>query len=469
MKDKSWIAFAIDRASPDPVFVQIYESLRRRIIAGELADGDRLPASRNFAAELGVSRSTVMAAYDQLVAEGYAQGRHGSGLYVCPMGEVDRAPGRKPEAPAVIPDSTEAASVGLLRPGSPDMRLFPYRQWARAVARVARAQPEALIANEDPFGDLRLRRAIASHVGEWRGISAAPEQIVVTAGSGDALEICARTLAGPGETVGLENPGYPPLLRFVESLGIEPLWLPVGEQGADLPRLGKKARPPRLTVLTPSHQFPLGGAMTPQRRLAFVNWARATDGWLLEDDYDSEFRYAGQPIPALAGFDKHGRTIYVGSFSKLFSTSLRIGFIVAPAALIDPLRGMLGRFGIKASIAPQRALAAFMEEGEFYRHLRRMRRIYAERRRVMLDVLRRDFSHLGTFQDHQAGMQVVLSLPPDYDDGALARRAGDQGLGLQALSAYYAAGRPEKGVILGFCGFDETEIRTGLDLLRRLI
>lgn len=469
MKNKSWIAFAIDRGSPTPVFAQIYQALQRHIVSGDLFDGEKLPASRNFAAELGVSRSTVITAYDQLVAEGYAEGRHGSGLYVCPMGEVDQVLAHKPERRESNPEVPAVEEPKLLRPGAPDMRLFPYRQWARAVARVARSEPRSLVTISDIFGDRRLRRAIANHVREWRGIDAQPEQILITAGSGDALEICTRTLIAPGESIALENPGYLPLMNFVESLGINPVRLSVGEQGAELPPSGKNLQTPKLTVLTPSHQFPLGGAMTPQRRLAFLNWAENTGGWILEDDYDSEFRYAGRPIPALAGFDKANRTLYVGSFSKIFSTSLRVGFIVVPKGMTGPFRKTLKAFGTKASIAPQRALATFMEDGEFYRHLRRVRRVYGERRRIMLDRLKQDFADIGTFQDHQAGMQVLLKLPRNRNDVTLCAQAAKQGLGVQALSSYFSGGEAEKGLILGFCAFDDSEIKSGLKRLRQLL
>jgi GntR family transcriptional regulator/MocR family aminotransferase len=467
MKDSAWIAFSIDRDSPTPVFAQVYAAIRERIVAAELSEGSRLPPSRSLAVELGLSRSTVIAAYEQLVAEGYAEGRRGSGYYVCPIGEVELAP---PCAAAQTP-AREAAprTPRTFQPGIPDMRLFPYRQWARCVARVARNAPEALVTLSDPFGDHRLRAAISAHVAEWRGVRAAPERILVTAGSGDALEICIRALTRPGQRIGLEDPGYPPLRAFVESLGLRPQWLGIDAAGAELPSAGGRSLPPKLVVLTPSHQYPLGGTMGPGRRKAFLGWAESSGGRIIEDDYDSEFRYAGRPIPALAGFDRAARTIYVGSFAKIFSNSLRLGYVVLPEDLVPSFAETLARYGTKASVTPQRALAAFLLDGEFTRHIRRVRRIYNERRKALLQALRRELPGLPELVDHQAGMQIVLNLPPSCDDQAISRQAAMNGVIAPALSTYYARGQAAPGLLLGFCAFTEAEIARGVATLRASI
>jgi GntR family transcriptional regulator/MocR family aminotransferase len=222
-------------------------------------------------------------------------------------------------------------------------------------------------------------------------------------------------------------------------------------------------------VLTPSHQFPLGGAMTPGRRLEFIEWAQDRNAWLVEDDYDSEFRYAGRPIPAMAGFDRLSRTIYVGSFSKIFSNSLRLGYAVVPAELLPAFRVMLEEFATKASLMPQQALANFIADGEFYRHLRRVRRIYGERRRFLLEALARNFAGAGTFTDHQAGMQVAFHLKGGADDREVARRARREGLTVAALSSYCFRPGRLNGLLLGFCGFTEEELEEGLKRLARVL
>ncbi|MCY6379915.1 PLP-dependent aminotransferase family protein [Hoeflea prorocentri] len=449
-----------------PIFQQVYEGLRARIAEGAFEASGHLPPTRALAVELGVSRSTIVTAYDQLVAEGYIEGRQGAGFAVCQMGEVEFARREEPRKAA----SAEQKRRGPrpFDPGAPDMRHFPYRQWARCVARVARNEAEALVMPDDVFGDRRLREAVCEHVLQWRGVKAAPEQVLITAGSGDALEICIRTIASRGDWIGLENPGYPQIRNFVVSLGMQSLWLEVDQEGAELPPLDGP-RKPNLVVLTPSQQYPLGGAMTQARRLAFLNWSQQAAAWIIEDDYDSEFRYAGRPIPALAGFDREARTIYAGSFSKIFSNNLRIGYLVIPELLIDRFTTTLHRFGGKASIMPQRALAVFFEDGEFYRHLRRVRRVYSERRRVLIDLLSMRLGPSLVIEDHQAGMQFIVGLPPYFDDVALSRDARDKGLSVAPLSEFYAGPEARKGLVLGFCAFTPKELEAGVDKLVPLI
>ncbi|MCP4314476.1 MAG: PLP-dependent aminotransferase family protein [Hyphomicrobiales bacterium] len=449
-----------------PVFQQVYEGLRERIATGSFVSGSRLPPTRSLAVELGVSRSTIVTAYEQLVAEGYVEGRQGSAYAVCDMGEVELAAKPKPAATPI--SAPKRPGRKPFSPGVPDMRHFPYRQWARCVARVARNEPESLITPGDLFGDLRLRQAICEHIFQWRGVRANPEQVLITAGSGDALEICIRALAKPGDRVGLEDPGYPQIRNFVSSLGMRSLWLNVGQEGAELPP-SSGTKLPCLVVLTPTQQYPLGGAMTPARRREFLSWAERADAWLIEDDYDSEFRYAGRPIPALASFDRNERTIYTGSFSKIFSNNLRLGYLVIPDALTQIFADTLRRFGGKASIMPQRALATFFEDGEFYRHLRRVRRIYAERRRVLIDLLKSELGGDAQIEDPQAGMQFVLSFPDGCDDVGLSKAANEQGLSVSALSAYYASDQPRKGLVLGFCGFSPEELEEGVKTLAPII
>ncbi len=463
MPQTTSIAFAIDRDARTPVFEQICDHIRQRVTRGDLRHGARLPATRALATELGVSRSTVVTAYEQLVAEGYLNSLQGSGYTIRAMEGVEFTAPKPAPARATRPDSSPTRLP--FAPGYPDMRLFPYRQWAKSVARVCRTNPQAMLLGGAAFGNFELRQAIAGHVSEWRGITADPAQIIVTAGSADALEICTRTLAEVGEGIGLENPCYPPLRRFADARGLVTHFLPVDEHGAQLPRPEQDVR---LAVLTPSHQFPLGGAMSPDRRQAFITWADRTGGWIIEDDYDSEFRYAGRPIPAMAGFDRLNRTIYVGSFSKIFSNTLRLGYLIVPQALTDHFRTSLEHFGLRASYMPQQALAEFIRDGEFYRHLRRVRRTYAERRKYLLDQLTRDFADVGSVIDHQAGMQVAFHLRDGFDDTTLAARAQKLGLNVDALSHFCAGGADYNGFLLGYCGFSIEELEKALARLEQI-
>jgi len=459
----------VDPASPVSLVRQIYEALRGRIVSGRLPVASRLPASRTLALELGVSRATVVAAYDQLVAEGYGESRPGSGIYVSNIGELDIDLDKAGPAPARPLGDPGPARQRPFEPGRPDLSLFPARQWARCVARVARTAPHSLIGGGSMFGDPRLRTAVARHLAEWRGLDVAPEQIMMTAGAGDAVEICVRTLARAGDVIALEDPGYQPLRHFVDSLGLEVSWLDVGEQGAMPPDPADRQRPPVLTLITPSHQFPLGGVMPTSTRLAYLRRAEETGGWVIEDDYDSEFRYAGRPIPALASLDGGGRAIYVGSFSKIFSAGLRLGFLVMPEALIDAFARTLSVFGTKASIAPQRALAVFIEDGEFHRHIRRMRRIYSQRRGAFLALLQDELGHLVSFQDHQAGMHVAVTVPPGADDKAVSAAAAAQGIVCPPLSAYCVRAPARQGLLLGFCPFKPEDMVQSIRRLRTII
>jgi GntR family transcriptional regulator/MocR family aminotransferase len=457
----AWLAFTIDRHAKTPVFEQICEAVRDRILGGDLSSGAHLPPTRSLATELGVSRSTVVSAYDQLVAEGYIQGRRGSGFTVCQVDGVELRP--TPEAAQVTAPLLDTRSVPFSA-GEPDMRLFPHRAWAQTLARLCRKSPELLLAPQHRFGHPGLRAAIAAHVQEWRGVQAHPDQIIVTAGAGDALELCFRELVQAGETVALEDPGYRPLFHMVQANGCSVEAMPLDEQGALVP-----TRTGRMSVITPSHQFPLGGTMSPNRRHEHIQWADATGGWIIEDDYDSEFRYSGRPIPAMAGFDGLNRTIYVGSFSKIFSDSLRLGYVIVPSSIRDRMFSAMARFGRKASVMPQVALAEFMTSGAFYRHLRRVRRIYGQRRNFLLGALQRDFAEFGTFTDHRAGMQVAFRMDPATDDQAISDALQGVGLKASALSQFFAGSPTTKGLLLGYCGNDEDEMKSGLDRLLRVL
>lgn len=449
------LSLPLDRDSATPIFEQIAAGLRRRIMAGDIAANTQLPPTRSFAEQLGVSRSTIVTAYDQLVAEGYIQGRAGAGFMVENMGDVS-LPSSVP-TPKLV--ETPRQQSRPFRPGEPDMRLFPHRAWGKAVSRICRRSPEVLLGTAPRFGLPALRAAIAQHVADWRGLDVDPAQIIVTAGAADGVEMSLRAICRHGDVAALEDPGYRPLREFVTAQGLTPEFLSVEEGGTTLPQRAKVA------ILTPSQQYPLGGSMSPQRRHDFLRWAAEQDAWVIEDDYDSEFRFAGSPIPALAGLD-NSRTVYVGSFSKIFSNTLRIGYAIVPASLLDTFAAVQRRFGARASLMPQAPLAEFMQSGEFYRHLRRVRRTYGQRRQFLIEALRTDFGDVGHFTDHQAGMQVALHLRDAFNDQQIVQRAEAQNLEVEALSAFCQAGADYNGLLLGFCAFDEAEMSEGLARLR---
>lgn len=472
MNDITALALGIDPQDGRPKVDQIISTLRSRIGSGALRPGSRLPSSRSLAADLKVARGTVTTAYDQLIAEGYLEPRRGAGLFVSadiaaipsPMSVTERVAGDGSEVARPQPRSEQP-----LWPGMPDPRLFPHQAWARLVARVARTEPTSLSDQPPPFGDPVLRTAIASHLKDWRGVDAQVEQIVITAGASEALEIALTHLCDPASPIGLETPGYLHLRRWVQNAGHWPAWQPVDDQGATVPPVSGPGLP-RAVILTPSHQFPLGGAMPTARRAAFLAWADATDALILEDDYDSEFRYQGRPIPALASLDRRGRTIYIGSFAKVFSAGLHLGYMVVPQRLVGRIATVLAGHGTRASGFAQRPLGRFMLEGDFHRHGRRVRRAYADRRRVLVDALTPVLPPGAWLRDHPAGMQLAMMLPSTMDDEAVCRTLEGAGVHARPLSPHYAPGAPSApGLLLGFCAFDATAIAAAVGRLASIL
>ena len=456
--------FYLDRSSKQPLFVQLYETIRRQITCGELAKNVKLPSSRTLASDLGVARSTVVSAYEQLVAEGYLSSRSGSGFYIEEVGGIS-APSNvdgNSHQKELISSNIQQPLKRSMHPGFPDDRLFPRLAWAKCVSRTARVSPDAMLNTGNRFGDPQLQKSIASYLSEWRGLSVHPDQVLITAGSIDALETCIRTLASPGDITGLENPGYVPLRNIVINQGLSVEWLNITNEGISLPSSRKDRQQPKLAVLTPSHQFPLGGAMPPARRQEFQQWANCNDGWIIEDDYDSEFRFAGRPIPAMASTDVSQRTIYIGTFSKIFSVGLRLGYLVMPANLIGQFSQTLSKFGVKASALPQRALSNFIDSGDLVRHVRKMRRIYGERRRYLTEIINEQFQDYLEFDDHQAGMLLAVRLKHDLDDKEIIRIAHQQKIEISSLSRHYEGPRKLSGLLLGFCGFDEAEMKENM-------
>jgi len=439
---------------PTPRYAQIGDGLRKQITEGLLPAGTRLPASRALAQDLGVARSTVVTAYDQLVAEGYLETIQGAGIFVC-----DIAPISPLSAPPPARSTRATPQAGLLAPGAPDPDIFPVQPWARCVARVARNTPAALVHQDDPFGDPELRREIAAYAGRWRGITATADQVMITSGASAGLELAMDLLVSDGH-LALEAPGYVPTQRFAKSRNWRVNWMPVGAQGTALP-----LQPSQVTVLTPSHQFPLGGSLPVPVRQAFLQAASDCDGWIIEDDFDSEFRYAGQPVPAMAALDRDGRCIYVGTFSKTFSHALRLGYLILPAGLVSRFRNALTHPGSSAPITAQRPLAEFMAAGQYDRHIRRARRLYAQRYGAAADALQRWPAEMGYFQRHEAGMQIAFHLPPSRSDRVLSAAAQSAGFAIRPVSDNDPQGSA-RGVLIGFCQSQPDQINEQMENLR---
>lgn len=464
------LALSVDRAAPVALHAQLAAQLRAFVLSGRIMPGARLPSTRALAADLGIARATAVLAVEQLVAEGYAEGRRGAGLFVSPrlpeaaLG-LDAPDPPMPPRPSPPPPAWRPFAVGALDPG-----LFPHELWARLLQRGWRAHGAELLRRPDPFGWRPLRSAIARHLGEWRGIACDPDQIAITAGIADATALVAACGFPRGARVVVEDPGYPAIAAELLRCGLRPVPLRVGAGGLDPARIQAHAmaRTARGVFVAPARQHPLGGAMPVDRRLALLDWARRTGGLVVEDEFDGEYRYAGAPLPALTSLDRDGRVIHVGSFSKVLSGSLRLGYAVLPAALLGAAHAHLRARPPAASVVAQPALAAFVASGDFAAHVRRTRRIYARRLDALLRAGAR-WAGLLDIEPTDCGLHVVMRfgprMPPQVDDRRIAAAALAAGVVVAPLSASYARAPRRQGLLLGFAGFPEDVLAAAMDRL----
>jgi GntR family transcriptional regulator/MocR family aminotransferase len=457
-----WNVLALDRASTTSLQDQIVAFFRDAVLRGALKPGARLPSSRQLAADLGVARITAVEAFDRLTAEGYFVTRRGVGLFVADTvtdaylsGLPTRASRARKAAPAATAPSrafeTPTADALPLATGVPALEEFPWRDWARISARVFRDRPAAALAYGDPQGLLELRSAIADYLGAARGIVCDPDQIVVVSGSQQGIDLTARVVASPGDTAWFEDPGYGAARAALTAARLKVALVPADRDGIDVARGIADAPTARLAVVTPSYHYPLGGTLSLPRRRALLAWAHATGAWILEDDYYGEYRFAGRPQLPLYALDRHARVLYLGTFSKMLAPGLRIGFVVAPRPLVQPLTELKMATDRYTPGLMQLVLARFISEGRLAAHVRRMRTLYRERRAALLDALAthaRDVLDVGEPPD--AGLHVAVRLTVPVDDVAVSRTLRTRGIGAAPLSSYYAGAMKVRGFVLGF-------------------
>jgi GntR family transcriptional regulator/MocR family aminotransferase len=475
-----------------PLYRQIYEAIRRFILSGEFAPGRKLPSTRALAAELNVSRITVVNAYDQLLAEGYLEGRTGAGTFVGAELPDDllQTGARKKAIPArVAPVPLRLSQFGKLlaaknlsavreqmtatfqpfQNGLTAVEEFPFETWARLAARWQRNPTRSVLGYGDPQGYRPLREAIAAHLAAARGINAAPEQVVITAGAQQALDLTARIFITPGDSVLTEEPCYLEARGAFEAAGANIIPVPVDSEGIDIAGVPAGGARAKLVYVTPSHQYPLGVTMSLSRRLALIEWARGAEAWIIEDDYNSEFRYAGRPLAALQGLDPAGRVIYIGTFSKTIFPSLRLGCLVLPDELVDVFTAARALTDVHSSLIDQAVLAEFISEGHFARHVRRMRTLYESRQRILLEECRKQLGGLLEVEKADAGMHLVGWLPEGVDDMVISKKATEQGVRLAPVSEYYVNRPARGGFILGYTAFDEKRIVAGVKIMKTLL
>jgi GntR family transcriptional regulator/MocR family aminotransferase len=435
-----------------------------------------------LADELGVSRNTVVSAYDQLLAEGYLEGWMGSGTYVPralpdEMIAVRPAPRTEQAAPARPPrlsrrgkllvqtDHEASCFRGVPRPFrtcGPALHAFPHDVWLRLVARHHRRPPPEHMSYDQPAGFGPLRQAIAEHLGQARAVRCDPEQVLILGGTQQAFDLCARLLLDPGDKAWVEHPGYPGLWAVLRAAAVDILAVPVDGEGLDVSagqRLGPDAR---LVYVTPSHQYPLGVTLSLPRRLALLDWARRAGAWIIEDDYDSEFRYTGRPLAALQGLDQDGRVLYVGTFSKSLYPALRLAYLVVPANLVDAFTAARAVTDRQAPTLMQAVVADCLRQGHFVRHVRRMRTLYSELQETLLRAAQRDLGGLVEVSPCATGMHLVGWLQPGQSDVEVSRAAARVGVEAAPLSCCCITPPERGGLLLGYAGFDARQIRDGI-------
>ncbi|OZI53751.1 PLP-dependent aminotransferase family protein [Bordetella genomosp. 5] len=471
MSDSALAASALDLldaplddpgAAGQPVSLQrqLQQRLRQAILSGRLAPGTRLPASRALAESLGISRNTVTIAYDHLAAEGYVLADR-QGTRVAALARPAAASAPPPPVSALPALSARLAQIAphpvrhdvhlALRPGTPALNHFPQAAWRGALERAVRGSGAAALGYGDPVGEPALRTAIARHLGIARGVRCDASQIVITEGAQEALALCVKLLSNPGDTAWVEEPGYRGAKTAFAAGDLRMVPIRVGAEGLAASAEDWRTRPPRLIYATPSHQYPTGAVLSAARRLELIALARSHGAWIIEDDYDSEFRHHGEPIAAMQGLVDAAPVLYVGTFSKTMFPSLRIGFLVLPRALAPAVAAPLGELLRGGHRHEQLALADFIESGQFSRHLGRMRRLYRERQTALRAALARHFDLPHQLEGGHCGLHLTLRLPPEYPDRAIVAAAAPHAIAPAALSAFaLSPDARDNGLVLGY-------------------
>ena len=480
-------AIVLDRKGATPLYRQIYESYRTAILDRRLRAGQRMPSTRALADELGLSRIPVLNAFEQLIAEGYLEARTGAGTYVSeslPLRERAEIPrrGADPTVGATVKNRRVARVVEVLPASQPWLRgvgafaighaaidHFPYAAWSRLLSRHAHRLTARQLRYGPVLGYEPFREAVAAYLRTTRAMHCEASQIMVVSGSQQALTICAHALIDPRDEVWTEDPGYHGARSALDLVGAKIVPVPVDEEGLDVAAGIARAPRARAALVTPSHQYPLGATMTASRRLQLLNWARSRGAWIIEDDYDSEYRYESLPVGALQGLDRDGRVLYIGTFSKVLFPSLRLGYIVIPKDLVEKFMNVRRAMDICPPTFLQAVLTDFLREGHFALHIRRMRRRYRERRSALVDAIREMLGEEFEILGEQAGMHLVVSLPVGLNDRDVARAASERELWTMPLSWCYARPSKRQGLVLGYGGSNVTEIRAGVKRLSEVI
>lgn len=486
------IPFIMLEDTSAPMYRQIYEAIRTAILSGEFAPKMRLPSTRALAEQLSVSRITVFNAYEQLLAEGYTEGKTGAGTFVASVLPEDLLQTEKSKKPSrelkknISPNlspygenlnskrtkSARAETITKFQPfqnGLTAIDEFPFEIWSRIAAKFHKNPPRSLLGYGDPRGYEPLRKAIAAHLKSARGVNCTAEQVVITSGAQQALDLTARIFLSENDAILMENPCYKEAQNSFAATGAKIVSVDVDAEGFNPKKIPKAGENAKLVYVTPSHQYPLGVTMSLARRLALLDWANQKNALIIEDDYNSEFRYAGRPLASLQGLDKDDRVIYIGTFSKTIFPALRIGCAVVPPELADIFTTARALADVHSSAIEQAILAEFIAEGHFARHVRRMRQLYEKRQEILVFECEKHLKDLLEVEKADAGMHIVGWLPEGVDDQIISEKAAEKNLKLASISGYSNKKLKRGGLILGYTAFDERQIKRGVKIIREIL
>jgi len=476
----------LDTRGGRPLQLAVHDALRDAILRGRVRAGTRLPATRELASQLGVARGTVVVAYEQLTAEGYLRGAGSAGTFVVEtLPDVWFAPGKR-----ALPSrrhrgaalSKRGASLAASRfpvalpgpprpflPFTPAVDLFPRARWAELVSRHARRSDASRFRDMDARGYRPLREAVAEHLGVYRGVRCNADRVLILPGVHQALDLVARLLLDAGDTTWMEDPGYFGARRVLEAAGAALVPVPVDASGLDVAWALRQAPHARLAYVTPAHHAPSGATLSLDRRMKLLDWADKEGSWIFEDDYDSEFRYEGRPLPALQGIDPQDVVLHAGTLSKSMFPGLRLAYLVVPDALLDPFAAAISTLHRYVPLLPQASTADFIACGDLGRHLRRMRVAYAERRHALVSTLASEIGDRLEVTGAMCGMQVLARLPPGRGDRAICRRAYEQRLEILPLSKFAMRPLRRGGLVLGFAAVTPARTRAAVARLREIL
>jgi GntR family transcriptional regulator / MocR family aminotransferase len=485
-RTEALLPIALDKAKRVPLKRQLYLAIRDMIVAGTLPAGTRLPSTRALAHAHGVSRSTVVEVFEQLLADDLTAGTIGSGTYTNAVTAIGKRVsavtpraldknthfsfrGRRIAGTTLTYGVFRKRIIGAFRNGLPALDLFPRESWARHLAKAARHATPALLDYGDAAGFAPLRKAIAERLAITRSVRCTPEQIFVVEGTQHALDTIAQVLLDPGDEVWIEDPGFPGARLALSAAGAKLRPVPVDDQGMNV-EFGVKQWPkPRVIFVSPSHQYPMGVALSMSRRLALLACAKRAGAWIIEDDFENEFEYAGRPLLSLQSLDTADRVIYVGTFTKTMAPSLRIGYVIVPEALVDVFAAARRIGGRSCKALEQSALATFIAEGAFARHVRHMRHVCQERQAVLIEEVERKLAGVATVRKAASGIHLLARLAPEFDDVAVSEAAEAAGIDAAPLTPLSMVPRDAGGLLLGYAVAKPEEIRAGIAALARCL